>query len=238
MADIDHGFEARKLLRGAPSATLATVTEGQPFAALVTHAVLPDLTILLLLSDLSEHSRHLKAEPRCALLVQGEVESANPQTAPRLSVTGLAEPAPDELRPRFLARHPYAALYAGFGDFRLWRIRPASALLVAGFARATRLKRADLLPDPAAVAALAEAEAGVLDHVNSDHADALAAIATGLLGRPAGDWRMTGLDPDGCDLAAGDCTAYLPWAAPVSDVTGVRMGLVRAAREGREKRAA
>ena len=238
MTDVDHGFAARKLLRGAVSATLATVTEGQPFASLVTHAVLPDLTILLLLSDLSEHTRHLKVEPRCALLVQGAADEVNPQTAPRLSVTGLAELAPDGLKPRFLARHPYAALYAGFGDFRLWQIRPAAGLLVAGFARATRLRQAELRPDPAAVAALAAAEAGILDHVNSDHADALAAIATGLLGRPAGDWRMTGVDPDGCDLAAGDCTAYLPWTAPVSDAGGVRMGLVQATREGRARLAA
>jgi putative heme iron utilization protein len=233
------GFEARKLLRGSAAATLATATEGQPFASLVTPAFLPDLTALLLLSDLSEHTRHLKTEPRCALMVQGEPESRNPQTAPRVTLTGLAEVVPEAglaaLKPRWLARHPYAALYADFGDFHLWRITPVAALLVGGFARATRLRQAELRPDAAAVADLASAEAGILGHVNADHADALSAIATGLLGREGGYWRMVAVDPDGCDLAAGEQVVRLHWPAPVLDASGVRAGLVQAAREGRSR---
>ncbi|MGK7867514.1 HugZ family protein [Falsiroseomonas sp. E2-1-a20] len=238
------GFEARQLLRASSSATLATATAGpdgaQPFASLVTPAFLPDLTALLLLSDLSEHTRHLKTEPRCALMAQGAPDGANPQTAPRVTLTGLAEPVPAAevaaLKPRWLARHPYAALYADFGDFHLWRVTPVAALLVGGFARATRLRQEALLPDAAAVAALAAAEAGILGHVNEDHADALAAIATGLLAQPAGDWRMVAVDPDGCDLASGDRVARLPWPAPVTDADGVRMALVQAAREARTRK--
>ena len=238
------GFEARKLLRAASSATLATTMAGadgaQPFASLATPAFLPDLTALLLLSDLSEHTRHLKAEPRCALLAQGAPDGANPQTAPRVTLTGLAEPVPAvevaALKPRWLARHPYAALYADFGDFHLWRVVPVAALLVGGFARATRLRQAELLPDPAAVAALAAAEAGILGHVNEDHGDALAAIATGLLGQPAGAWRMVAVDPDGCDLACGDLVARLPWPSPVAEAGGVRTALVQAARDARTRK--
>lgn len=234
----DFGFEARRLVRAAAAATLSTVTEGQPFAALVTPATAQDLSVLVLLSSLSEHTRHLKAEPRCALLFTGAAESANPQTAPRVTVTGLAELVPAEempaLKARWLARHPYAALYADFGDFALWRIRPAAALLVGGFARATRLKRAELLPDPAAVAALAAAEDDILAHVNADHADAVAAMAEGLLGQAPGPWRLVAVDTDGCTLAAADGVARHAWPAPVADADGVRAGLIRAAREGRK----
>ncbi|MGG5811011.1 HugZ family protein [Falsiroseomonas sp. CW058] len=237
MATAGLGFEARRLIRGAASATLATSADGQPFASLVTPATAGDLTPLLFLSTLSEHTRHLKAEPRCALLVAGAAETANPQTAPRVTLTGLAEPVAEAevvaLKARWLARHPYAALYADFADFALWRIRPGGALLVGGFARATRLRLADLLPDPAAVAALAAAESEILAHVNADHPDAVAAIAQGLLGGGAGAWRMVAVDPDGCDLALGDAVLRLPWAAPVADADGVRAGLIRAAREGR-----
>src|SRR3984957_9747790 len=88
----DTAFEARKLLRAARSGTLATVADGgQPFASLVTHACAPDLSVLLLLSNLSEHTRHLRAEPRCSILVCGTAEGLNPQTAPRVTVTGIAE---------------------------------------------------------------------------------------------------------------------------------------------------
>lgn len=239
MANPDAGFEARRLVRGAVSATLATQADGQPFASLVTPAAAPDLSLLLLLSSLSEHTRQLRAEPRCALLFTGEAAEANPQTAPRVTVTGLAEPVPEAevpaLKARWLARHPYAALYADFADFALWRVAPGGALLVGGFARAVRLRLADLLPDPAAVAALVAAEAGIVEHVNTDHADAVAAIAEGLLGPAqagAEPWRMVAVDVDGADFSAGDRVCRLHFSRAVSSADGVRSELVRAARGG------
>jgi heme iron utilization protein len=221
---------ARKLLRAARVGTLASSAEGQPFASLVTPACAPDLSILLLLSDLSEHTRHLRVEPRCAVLLVGAAVDKNPQTAPRVTVTGLAEPTEDPaLKARWLAVHPYAALYADFADFHLWRISPRAALFVGGFARATRLRQADLAPDPDAVAALAASEAGILSHCNADHADAMTKLAHGAGG--AGDgWRMVAADVDGCDLALGEQVFRVPWATPVANAGAVRAELVRALR--------
>ncbi len=226
----DTAFEARKLLRAARSGTLATVADGgQPFASLVTHACAPDLSVLLLLSNLSEHTRHLRADPRCSILACGVAESANPQTAPRVTVTGIAEVADDAaLKARFLAVHPYAAMYADFGDFHLWRLRPMAALFVGGFARAVRLRQAELAPDPAAVAAVATAEAGIIAHCNNDHPEALAAIAGA-----AEDWRMVTADVDGIDLAADEGALRIHWSTPVANAGSVREELVRMTREAR-----
>ncbi len=231
------GFEARSLVRAAASATLATQAGGQPFASLVTPAAAGDFSPLLLLSSLSEHTRQLRAEPRCALLFTGTPEGANPQTAPRVTLTGIAAEVPAEavpgLKARWLARHPYAALYADFGDFALWRVSLGGALLVGGFARASRIRLAELLPDPAAVAAIGAAAGDIIGHVNADHADAVAAIATGLLGGAPGDWRMVAVDVDGADLAAGEAVCRLAFRAPVTDAGQVRTELVWATREGR-----
>jgi hypothetical protein len=226
----DTAFEARRLLRAARSGTLATVADGgQPFASLVTHACAPDLSVLLLLSNLSEHTRHLRSEPRCSILVCGAAAGANPQTAPRVTVTGIASVVDDgSLKARFLAVHPYAARYADFGDFHLWRIRPAGALFVGGFARAVRLRQAELAPDPAAVAAIAAAEAGIIRHCNDNHLDALAAIA----GKTR-EWRMATADIDGTDLAVGEEVVRVHWSAPVIDAGGVQTELVRMTREAR-----
>jgi putative heme iron utilization protein len=229
MSDSSPGWEARKLLRAARVGTLASVADGQPFASLVTPACAPDLSVLLLLSDLSEHTRHLRADPRCSVLVAGAPEGPNPQTAPRVTVTGLAEVAADPaLKPRYLAMHPYASLYAGFGDFSLWRIRPLGGLYVGGFGRAARLRAADLAPDVGGVAAIGSAAAGIMSHCNADHPDALAVIA----GAP-GAWRMVAVDVDGCDLADGERAVRVHWSAPVGDADGVRRELVRLARAGR-----
>jgi putative heme iron utilization protein len=222
---VDNGaaWEARKLLRAARVGTLATAAEGQPFASLVTPACAADLSLLLLLSDLSEHTRHLRAEPRCSVLVTGTPENANPQTAPRVAITGVAEVIADlSLKARYLAIHPYAAIYADFGDFALRRIRPLGGLYVGGFGRARRLRAADLTPDASAVAAISAAEAGIIAHCNDDHADALAIIAGS-----AEDWRMVAVDTDGCDLAAGERVIRIDWSAPAGDAAGVRRELIR-----------
>lgn len=224
-------FLARSVLRAGRSATLATTTGGQPFAALVTPAFLPDLTALLLLSALSEHTRHLQADPRAALLVSGPPVEANPQTAPRVTLTGLAAPVADAaLQARFLAIHPYAALYAGFGDFSLWRIAPQAALFVGGFARAVRLRREALLPDPEAAAAIAAAEDDILRHCNADHAHTLATLAA----RP-GPWRMVAVDTDGCDLAQDETVLRIAWSRPAQSPAEVRAELVALARAGRAR---
>jgi len=217
-------WEARKLVRAARVGTLATVAQGQPFASLVTPATAPDLSVLLLFSDLSEHTRHLRDDPRCAILVAGTPESANPQTTPRITLTGRAEPIDDRaFRARYLAVHPYAALYADFGDFHLWRMRPEGALFVGGFGRAARLEADKLMPEPAAVAAIAEAEAAIIAEWNRDHGDVLARLA----GEP-GDWRLVAIDVDGCDIGSGERVRRIHWSAPVGSVTDVRQALAHA----------
>jgi heme iron utilization protein len=222
-------WQARRLLRTARGGCLATVSNGQPFASLVTPACMPDGSLLMLLSRLSEHTRHLLADPHCSIMVIGTPESANPQTTPRVTVTGLAEVVDDSaLKARYLAVHPYAALYAGFGDFATWRIVPAAALLVAGFGRAFRLKGTDLAPDPAALAAILASEEGIRAHCNRDHADALAAIAGS-----AGEWRMVTADVEGFDLALGEQVIRIPWSQPVRDAAGVRRELIRMEQDAR-----
>jgi putative heme iron utilization protein len=229
MADTAVVWQARVLLRGARAGTLCTARDGQPFGALVTPACAPDLSVLMLLSSLSEHTRHLRHDPRCALAVVGAATGLNPQTAPRLTVVGEAAVEPDPaLKARWIARHPYAAFYADFTDFALFRLRPTGGHYIGGFASAHRLSHTDLTLDEAAVAAIAAAEAGIMAHMNTDHAAAIAHMAGG-----AG-WQMVAVDVDGCDLARDEDVKRIDWAGPVTDAGGVRAELVRLARQAPE----
>lgn len=218
-------WAARRLMRAARVGSLATLQDGRPFVSLVTPATAADGSVLLLLSDLAEHTSHLRADPRCALLVTGALVEANPQTAPRLTLSGTAVPDPaQELKTRYLAIHPYAGLYAGFSDFHVWRLRPAEGRLVEGFARASHLRGADLMPAPGCVNVLLAAESAIMEHCNADHPAALARIA----GEP-GAWRMVAVDADGCDLAVGDRVVRIAWSAPAASAADVRRELVRLA---------
>jgi putative heme iron utilization protein len=87
----------------------------------------------------------LQANPACALLLVGQPASENPQTAPRVTLSGVALPvARADAEAAFLATHPYAALYAGFTDFGYWRLDVTKADYVGGFAAAATLDLAAL----------------------------------------------------------------------------------------------
>ena len=139
------------------------------------------------------------------------------------------------LRRRFLARHPKSELYAGFADFSFWRLETASAHLNGGFARAADLKAADVLTDLSGAEDLIDAEAGAVAHMNEDHAEAVRLYATRLLGAEDGgpQWRITGLDPEGLDLARGDMTLRLPFPQRVTDAQQLRKMVVELAAKAR-----
>ncbi|WP_119460911.1 DUF2470 domain-containing protein [Rhodospirillaceae bacterium SYSU D60014] len=241
--DPSVGAAARHLLRDLDRATLATRLEdreadaaGWPYASLVLVAADQDGTPLLLLSDLAEHSRNIAADRRVALLFDGTGDRPDPLTGPRVTVLGTAERSTDPgQRARFLARHPSAALYAGFADFNLYRVAVSRAHMVAGFGRIDWIAREDLLFDTRATAALADRERDILDHMNTDHPDALDLIATRLLGHAGTAWRMTGIDPEGCDLRREGTVARARFATIVGDADAARAELVRLTREARSR---
>jgi heme iron utilization protein len=223
---------ARRLMRALDRATLATSQDGWPYASLVLAAVDQDASPLLLLSDLAEHSKNLKRDSRASLLFDGTAGRDDPLTGPRVTVLGEAKPVADpRLMARFTARHPSAAAYAGFADFRLYRLDVARAHLVAGFGRIHAIA-ADALLSPAAPA-LAEAESDILQHMNDDHGEAIELYATRLAGVSGNGWRMTGVDPEGIDLRRGGAVVRLDFPAPVGDAEGARAALVRLARQAR-----
>lgn len=235
-APSDAAREVRDLLRRRPLGTLATSLPGRlasgvvgdppwPFASLVTYALDHQMAPLLLLSNLSDHTKALQAEPRCSLLVEATAGFDNPQAGPRAALLGRAAPDPSpQARRRFLARHPAAEMYAGFGDFAIWRLRPERVHFVGGFARARWLEWPGV--EVATPAALREAEPGIVEHMNSDHAEAVDLYAAGLLARTGGGWHMTGIDSEGCDLRREGEVARLDFSAPIGDARQAREMLV------------
>lgn len=233
----DMSRTARGLLRGLDRAALATALpaspEGHggqgsaawPYASLVLVAVDHDLSPILLLSDLAEHTRAIAAESRVSLLFDGTGGLDQPLTGARITLLGRIERTTDpRLAQRFLARHPDAAMYAGFKDFHFYRVVPERAHLVAGFGKIRWLEASELLP--AMAPGLTDSEAGIVSHMNEDHAEALQLYAVKLLGLPGGAWRMTGIDAEGIDLRRAGQVARLPFDAPLANAGEARKTLV------------
>lgn len=230
--------DARRLIRAADRATLATLdADGWPFASLVLLAVDHDASPLLLISDLAEHSKNLERDPRVSLLIDGTAGLDEPLTGPRVTLLGRAgRSAEPGHKARFVARHPGAALYAGFKDFAVWRVAVERGHLVAGFGRIHWIEGRDLLDR--AAPALAEAEPGILAHMNDDHAEAVDLYARVLLGLDGTGWRLTGVDAEGCDLRLGGRVARLDFPDRVGDAQGARAALVALARTARGTKSA
>jgi len=233
---------AKALLRATRAGTLGTLDRntGHPFASLTTVATDHDGSPVILTSRLSTHTANLEADGRASILLAA-AGKGDPLAHPRLSVLGAFAQIPREsaddarVRRRFLARHPKAELYAGFGDFAFWRMTVVSAHLNGGFARAADLKAADVLTDLSGADEMLAGEEGAAAHMNEDHADAIALYATKLLGEDEGPWRITGIDPEGADLAAGDRTARLPFPSRITTRVAIRETLVALVKQAREK---
>lgn len=240
--DFDARVMAKTLLRATRGGALATIDRntGHPFASLVNVATDVDGSSLILVSQLSTHTANLDIDGRASLLL-ASVGRGDPLAYPRLTVLGTFTPIAREdprearLRRRFLARHPKSELYAGFADFSFWRLEIVSAHLNGGFGRAADLKASDVLTDLTGVENLIETEASAVAYMNDDHAEAVRLYATKLLGAEDGAWRLTGLDPEGLDLALGDATLRLPFPERVFTAERLRRVLVDLAQAARAK---
>jgi putative heme iron utilization protein len=61
--------------------------------------------------------------------------------------------------------------------------------------------------------------------MNADHSDAVRLYATKLLGETDGAWEVTGIDPDGLDLALGDRITRIPFAERITSGLALRKTL-------------
>jgi len=232
--------DARALTRKALKASLASLDAGSgyPYASLITVATDPSGAPVFLISGLARHTQNLVADPRATILVDGTGALGDPLQGARVTLFGQAEQTGDDAaRRRFLARHPEADFYADFPDFSVWRLGVERAHYIGGFGRIVDFTPGDLLTDIGGTAALTAAEPEIIEHMNKDHADAVQLYATALMGARPGAWRMTGIDPEGCDLVCDGQAIRIPFAALIATPDQARKELVRLANDARERAA-
>lgn len=237
--DDDARRLAKTLIREARFGALACLEPetGFPLASRVALAADIAGAPLFLISQLSPHFGALEADARASILI-GEPGKGDPLAHPRLTAIGRAEriergEARDQLRARYLGRHPKAALYVDFGDFAFWRLKIERVSLNGGFGKAFALSAGDVSAD--APDGLAAFETGAVEHMNSDHADAVEAYATGLAGEEPGAWRLASLDAEGLDLALGDRIRRLWFERPLQKTEEMRPRLVALAKTARQR---
>ncbi|HEY8428779.1 MAG TPA: DUF2470 domain-containing protein [Sandaracinaceae bacterium] len=239
-----HAERARTLAASRTEGALSTLARdpaGHPYASHVIYAM-DGARPIFLLSRLAEHTQNLEADARASLLV---VEPEGDEAAlarGRVTLVGSCRRVEDRasVEERFLARHPDARAYAGFADFAYYALDVESARWVGGFGRMSWIDRAAweaAEPDP-----LLPSRAGILAHMNEDHADACLDYARALAGVPdAREARMIAVDRYGFDLRvateSGVRSVRLAFPVPVSTPNEVREAMVALLRRARAPRA-
>lgn len=231
--------EIQRLIRQSRKAVLGTNArqpEGWPMTSLVTIAPSGNGAPVLLLSELSAHTQNLLGDDRVSIFLDGTGDARNPQTGARVTLFGrLRKTENSDLMARYLRFNPDAALYADFADFAIYQMEIERAHFVGGFARAYWVEGKRLLASKKAARAIAKAETDILEHMNSDHGEALRLYGTILLNQRGKHWTIIGVDPAGMDLRCGRSIHRLDFETPVDSAATCRMALVALAKKARKK---
>jgi putative heme iron utilization protein len=235
---------ARTLAYLGRTATLATLSRrhpGHPFASVMPYALDADGGPLFLISSMAMHTQNLEADARASLLITQPGWTGDPLAAGRLTLIGEARPVPSAETPparaAYLTRHERARYWADFEDFSLWRMEVADLYFVGGFAAmdwvtAAEYRRAR--PDP-----LADAAAGIIEHMNRDHAEALIEYARHFAREAADEATMVAVDRLGFKLRLrqGERLSSVRIAFPreVTSAEGSRETLIAMLREARAR---
>jgi heme oxygenase (biliverdin-IX-beta and delta-forming) len=237
-----YAERARTLVHRGRTGALATVSRkhpGHPFASVMPYAIDDGGQPLFLISTLAMHTQNLHADPRASLLVTETDGPADPLAAGRVTLMGRATriDGDETVRSAYLARHANAAYWMDFRDFAFYRLGVEDVYVVGGFAamdwvdaegyRAAR-------PDP-----LADVAAGIMSHMNRDHADALVTFARVLAGAEADEASMVAVDRLGFKLRIkhGDRVhaARIAFPRQVTSAEESRQILVEMLREARAR---
>lgn len=204
-----HAERARTLVAGQPRGALSTIAlspAGTPFGSVITYGLDPDGQPWFFVSTMAEHTRNLEADPRASLLVVADTPpGADPLASGRVTLLGRTQRVTDPqeraaARRGYLAANPNA-FYVDYGDFLCLRLQVTDIRYVGGFGRMSWI---DVAGYAAAEAdPLMAAEAGIISHMNSDHAAALTTLCHHYAGRAdTVSASMTAVDRYGFDAVA------------------------------------
>jgi putative heme iron utilization protein len=209
VAEPSHAERARTLVAGQSRGALSTIAlrpAGTPFGSVVTYGLDTAGRPCFFVSTMAEHTRNLEGDARASLLVVEDTPlGADPLASGRVTLLGTAAEVadPDEraaARDGYLAANP-EAFYVDYGDFRCMRLAVSDVRYVGGFGRMSWVDAqayAAAQPDP-----LAPTAAGIISHMNSDHADALVTLCHHDAGRTdVASASMTAVDRYGFEVVA------------------------------------
>jgi heme iron utilization protein len=240
-----HAERVRTLVHGERRGALSTIAAdpaGYPFGSVVSFGLTDDGDPLFFVSLMAEHTQNALRDPRASLLITEPVpEGADPLAGGRVTLLGLLTPIDDDdardvARARYLEANPAASFYIDFGDFTFLRLNVDHVRYVGGYGRMSWVDAAEYrraTPDP-----LVDAAAGIIEHMNADHAEAQVLFCRRFAGHPdTTSASMSAVDRYGFEMIAvtpnGRHAVRLGFPEPCSTGNDVRKAMVAMVAEAR-----
>ena len=232
---VKAGKHARELLLKEYRGVLSTHSKsmpGFPFGSVVPYCLDDQGRPLILISRIAQHTHNLGQNAKCSLLV-GERGAEDVQAVGRLTLLAEARQLHDESEieaaaQRYYRFFPQSRDYHRAHDFDFWRLEPVRWRYIGGFGAIHWLDDVALANPFAAVNG--EVERGMVEHMNDDHAAAIAHYVEQAGLSQSTPAQMAGIDSEGFHLRVGQALHWIAFPEPCSTPGAVRQALVAMAR--------
>jgi heme iron utilization protein len=201
-------IDAEALTRASSYGSLATLSakmEGWPFGSVVPFALDGEGQPIILIADIAEHTRNIKADNRVSLMAHSVPKEGDVQAQGRVTLLGRAMKiegdATVEASARYLAKVPQAVEYHRTHGFDHYRVVLERVRYIGGFGKIFWLE-AGAWKSRGQDAALAAAAPGAIAHLNDDHRDAMVLCCKGFYGAEVSGARAVALDAWGFDVVS------------------------------------
>jgi heme oxygenase (biliverdin-IX-beta and delta-forming) len=219
--------------------TLSRKQPGFPFGSVMPYGLDDHGRPIFLISTMAMHTQNLQGDPHASLLVTQQDTEGEPLGASRVTLLGNVLPIPEpelaEARKLYLGRHANSKYWVDFEDFSFYRMDVVDVYYVGGFGVMGWVSASDYdrsQPDP-----LADSMAGIIQHLNADHKDALVILARSFAHIDSTEATMTAVDRLGFHLrlktAEGLRGARIAFLREVRDATETRKVLVEMVQQAR-----
>jgi heme iron utilization protein len=196
---------ARTLVYLGRIGSLSTISRKQPgfpFGSVMPYGLDERGRPIFLISTMAMHTQNLQSDPRASLLVTQAAGDSDPLGASRVTLIGNVVTVPDSelthARKLYLEHYANSKYWVDFDDFSFFRMDVLDVYYVGGFGVMGWVQARvyhEAQPDP-----LAEVEAGIIEHMNADHKDALVLLAKTCAGIESQEASMTSVDRLGFHL--------------------------------------
>ncbi len=172
-----YDYNAVNLFRSSKTGILSTFSQFKkdyPFGSFVTYVTGKSRVLYLYLSDIAQHTKNLKENPKACITIFGINNKGDVQDSKRLTLLGDLKSVSKEeqgvCENRFFEIMPESKSYSSFHGFNFYKLEINSARWIGGFGKIGWLNTdfwGNHCPE------WAKNETSIVNHMNEDHANTI-----------------------------------------------------------------